>query len=1331
MTSLTKFGSITGILQSNPPKYELQIDENITVIVSHHQIRPKTNKFLSVGTRLSVYEIDGKVKWASTDVSGSNEDEDKRIPEVEQVVCKVFEIEKTKGIVAFQTGSGRVIRIQVPVNHSIWNQIQAGQEFNIEIRHTPEGDARYKILRPTVESAAQGKYHSESQSKNTDDETSKNVGQEESIDVGRVGIDPVYFAEREKEGHRHEIMAFLTEHLNDEVIEWYQMRPASTARYAEPVKPINPLVEQAIKNSSDGKFKQLYSHQARALDSIRSGRNLIVVTQTASGKTLCYNPAIFEHFIANNKTAHALYVFPLNALMMDQKEKIDQLVNNLKGHGASINANLLIGGLGTEKRREIARSNPQILAINPELLSWILQEPQYWQDFFSNLKYVVVDEVHSYRGILGLHMANILRRLLLQTQRLGSKPQFILSSATVGNPTDLAVRLTSLPESSFDLLSEKDDGSAQAHKHWVVVNPDALTNGNEYDNYLTTAAMTMVELLTARNAQNNHSPLNTILFAKSIRDVNKVYKILQENLRSRPDIFRKVRKYISAELNSNEKREIYEGLKTGNLIGVVSTNALEAGIDIGNLDACIITGFPFSVMGMRQMAGRVGRHQEGLVVYIPQPASAIDQYYRLNQRLLLEQPPEVFVVDPSNPYITKKHVNAAAKSLSWLDQQELSIFGPRALEMVEQAIKDRVMARNGSRFTGTQRSFSNKSDSYAISGMRSAAQAPYTICKAGNGQCKMSADCMENSERNKCDSRVTILDQQNAYRDCHPGAIFEGTDGTPYRAISLDDRRHVIQVVPVAEDSLERTFAEEDVSIKIIGEPKAKKTLAEGVELYVGEVQVTRSYTGYYTYELTPKSNCRKCRREYDANVAVCPSCGRKTSRAYGQSKPKRQDFPKPYDETGFHIILKTVACWMKLPAELESKLYSASPCKLPGEKNNVADFLKRPLQIETLPQSLRLTSDERSLVSDYYDRAGMVLRKRKKNAQETLLYPGVYHQCLLSGLRGRLPEGRSLEIFQATTGYPVTNDLKHVCRKCQTSVLLQAMHTLEHTVLMRYPSVALGDISDLGSYTRLGHSGTGAPTIFWYDNYDGGLGAAEKIYEQMQDLLTASEKTTTSCSCNSLEGCPNCTHIRHCDSQNDGLSKTGLLALIALLLGKQFQVPFEPFIYRSAQKTKFESAYQTNEYARQEHGVGDEAPQGQTLQAVLDPYKVLKIQKEVHDPVLEKAYEVRGKEIMDEVPPVSAVELNQAYDKILKTRRSSEWNITAGQEPFRILEILPSASLPMIRKIYHVIARKVHPDTYSGDKAKATEMMKLVNEAFEKAQKEKKKDYPNNGFNN
>jgi hypothetical protein len=331
-----------------------------------------------------------------------------------------------------------------------------------------------------------------------------------------------------------------------------------------------------------------------------------------------------------------------------------------------------------------------------------------------------------------------------------------------------------------------------------------------------------------------------------------------------------------------------------------------------------------------------------------------------------------------------------------------------------------------------------------------------------------------------------------------------------------------------------------------------------------------------------------------------------------------------------------------------------------------------------------------------------------------------VYGQCLLNSLRGHFPESRSLEIFQAVTEYPVTDNLTHVCRNCQTSVLLPAMHTLEHTVLMRYPSVALGDISDLGSFT-VRHPNTGMPTIFWYDNYDGGLGAAEKVFEEFQDLLVASEQTITRCSCHSLEGCPHCTHLGHCDRQNESLSKIGLLALTALLQGKQPEVQYEPFIYRSAQKAKFEYAYQENEYVQYEHGMGEEVPQSR--QRALDPYRVLRVQSEIHDLVLEKAYEVRGEEIANEVPPITEVELSQAYHSILETRRPPTWNIRPGQDPYKILEILPAASVPMIQKIYRVIARQVHPDTYAGDKTQANEMMKLVNDAFHKIQKIKRQD--------
>jgi len=194
--------------------------------------------------------------------------------------------------------------------------------------------------------------------------------------------------------------------------------------------------------------------------------------------------------------------------------------------------------------------------------------------------------------------------------------------------------------------------------------------------------------------------------------------------------------------------------------------------------------------------------------------------------------------------------------------------------------------------------------------------------------------------------------------------------------------------------------------------------------------------------------------------------------------------------------VLKSVACWLALQADLEKVLSGASPCKLPGEKNQVLRWLKQPFNPAALPSRLKATPEEIKWIEEYHRQAGQAVQAVRLTPQEAMWMPGPYAQCLLADLRTHLPESRALELYQALTGYPVTDQLTHVCRNCQTSMLFPAMHTLEHAVDARYPSVALGDHSDLGAYTTLGHSSTGKPTIFWFDNYEGGLGAAERVYE-------------------------------------------------------------------------------------------------------------------------------------------------------------------------------------------------------------------------------------------
>jgi len=259
----------------------------------------------------------------------------------------VREINRSRNIVRFESRAGIPISIRLPNRHPGWNQLIIGTEFEILVHSSLSGGSKYEVLLPSKRTAEKEPQRETSPAKEKrplvtpipKDEPEQPQSQDQQFVGQTIGIDPDYFREREQEGHRHEIMAFLREHLNDEFIEWYQMQPAQAAKYGTPKSPLNKNVETVLRQ--DQNFQQLYLHQAKALDSIRAGRNLVIVTQTASGKTLCYNPAIFEHFCSDGTYANALYVFPLNALMMDQNEKIQQLSLALQRKGVNVRTAIL------------------------------------------------------------------------------------------------------------------------------------------------------------------------------------------------------------------------------------------------------------------------------------------------------------------------------------------------------------------------------------------------------------------------------------------------------------------------------------------------------------------------------------------------------------------------------------------------------------------------------------------------------------------------------------------------------------------------------------------------------------------------------------------------------------------------------------------------------------------------------------------------------------------------------------------------------------------------------------------------------------------------------
>ncbi|MBE3038246.1 MAG: DEAD/DEAH box helicase, partial [Chloroflexi bacterium] len=511
-------GRVTAVIAgAQEVTYRVQLQSGLPRLVPAHLVTPQVGRELLVGAILELTVVDEALTAA------------RLLSEKLAVTIQAIDVERR--IVNVAGGQRERLKVRLPSGEDI-GQLKVGGRLEMEYTYDGEGQRRVALSPPQPTRPLKGPEivpprQEPASPVKPEGSAGRQVAEKKHalpLAAEYYGLDPSYLAARQREGHRFEIMAFLNEHKQDGLVEWYRMRAEKNARFASPIQPLAAGLQTALR-SADPAFVEMYNHQARALDCLRAGHSLVIVTPTASGKTLCYNPAIFERF-AKGEDAHALYIFPLNALMTDQKQKIDELRQGLAQQGLQVEAEVLRGGLGKDRRIAIAHRSPNIIAANPEMLSVMLDEAsQQWASFFASLKYIILDEVHAYRGIFGMHMAGLLRRLQLTARRSGASPQYILSSATVSNPLDLAVRLTGLPEASFDLLDERSDGSQQACKHWAVLNPDWGTRYSDYHGYLTVAALTMVELLCGKDARGHPAPLNTILFARSISDVNRAYRM--------------------------------------------------------------------------------------------------------------------------------------------------------------------------------------------------------------------------------------------------------------------------------------------------------------------------------------------------------------------------------------------------------------------------------------------------------------------------------------------------------------------------------------------------------------------------------------------------------------------------------------------------------------------------------------------------------------------------------------------------------------------------------------------------------------------------------------
>ena len=448
-----------------------------------------------------------------------------------------------------------------------------------------------------------------------------------------------------------ELAAFLA---SESEIAWSTRFPAKSATLVPLPDDLSPALAHALAERG---ISALYSHQRAAYELARAKRDFVVVTPTASGKTLCYNLPVLQTLLEEPE-GRALYLFPTKALSQDQQNALNEVM--LAG-AVGLAVNTYDGDTPADIRAR-ARTSGRIIISNPDMLhAGILPNHTRWVKFFSNLKYIVVDELHAYRGVFGSHVASVLRRLLRIARFYGSSPVFIFSSATIANPSELAERYIERP-----VVLIEESGAASGEKILMCVNPPFVDEVQGIRRSSAHEAESIMLWLLNKG-------IKTILFSRSRLQVELLSSYMNKKLEN---IYNAnhglvVKPYRSGLLPS-ERRAIEKGLRDGTVQGVVSTNALELGIDIGGLDAAVITGYPGSIASFWQQAGRAGRgSRTSLAVYVAS-AAPLDQYFAAHPEYFLSKGAELAHIDAYNPYIFTDHLKCAAFELPFSEGEAFS-----------------------------------------------------------------------------------------------------------------------------------------------------------------------------------------------------------------------------------------------------------------------------------------------------------------------------------------------------------------------------------------------------------------------------------------------------------------------------------------------------------------------------------------------------------------------------------------------------------------------------------------------------------------------------------
>ncbi|QOR85619.1 DEAD/DEAH box helicase [Geobacillus stearothermophilus] len=590
------------------------------------------------------------------------------------------------------------------------------------------------------------------------------------------------------------------------VVHWHEIEPKEADTVPFPTE-LNPRLGAALEARG---IASLYTHQASAYEAVRSGRNIVAVTPTASGKTLCYNLPVLQA-IAEAPESRALYLFPTKALAQDQKNELHEIIAEM---GVSIYSHTYDGDTAPALRQKIRQAG-HIVITNPDMLhTAILPHHTKWMSLFEQLRYVVIDELHTYRGVFGSHVANVIRRLKRICAFYGSRPTFICTSATIANPQELAERLIGEPVALID-----NNGAPRGRKHIVFYNPPVVERTM---NVRQSATKTAVEL--ARQLLRNRIP--TIVFARSRVRAELILSHLQAAVKGRIGETT-VRGYRGGYL-PNERRAIEKGLRSGDIIGVVSTNALELGVDIGQLQACILAGYPGTIASTWQQAGRAGRrHGDSLVIMVA-GSSPLDQYIAAHPEYFFARSPETARINPDNMLILVDHLKCAAYELPF--RRGETFGGIEVEEVLDFLAEQGVLYERGGRWHWMSEAFPAQNIS-----LRSAAQENVVIID------------ISDTARHRV---IGEMDRFSAMTLLHEEAIYLH-EGTQYQVEQLDWEEKKAYVRQVDVEYF--TDANLAVQLEVLSEDRTAERGAMAVKY--GDVSVRAMATMFKKLKLSTFEN--------------------------------------------------------------------------------------------------------------------------------------------------------------------------------------------------------------------------------------------------------------------------------------------------------------------------------------------------------------------------------------------------------------------------------------------------------------------------------------------